>query len=130
MIDFGNGPSTSNILIVASNGGSCKPEFDLYNGSTGLGGVGDPSAVSTNQWVFLTGVANGTQILFYVNGNLVGTSTLSAALVPSTRTINYIGRSNWSSDSYFNGYIEDVQIYSRALSAAEVSTLYSRGTVQ
>ncbi|HSB02319.1 MAG TPA: LamG-like jellyroll fold domain-containing protein [Anaerolineales bacterium] len=39
-------------------------------------------------------------------------------------TQNWIGRSEYSSDPYLNGAIDEFRIYSRALSAAEVLALF------
>ena len=38
-----------------------------------------------------------------------------------------LGRSLWSNALYFHGYIDEVRIYNRALSAAEVQALYNLG---
>ena len=38
---------------------------------------------------------------------------------------NWIGRSAFVADPYFAGLIDDFRIYNRALSAAEISTLFS-----
>ncbi|MAL86724.1 MAG: hypothetical protein CMI23_10270, partial [Opitutae bacterium] len=43
------------------------------------------------------------------------------------RTKQYIGKSNWSNDRYFKGTIDELRIYDRALSAAEVQALYNMG---
>jgi len=52
--------------------------------------------------------------------------TLSPSNLGST-TQNWIGRSQYSSDPYLNGVVDDFLIYNRALSASEVSTLASGG---
>jgi hypothetical protein len=53
----------------------------------------------------------------------LGDSNLYPANV--ARFNNYIGRSNWSSDPYFTGNIDDFRVYKRVLTPTEVSTLYS-----
>ncbi len=129
MMDFGNGPGASNIIIAATNGTTCQPVWALYNGSTALNGnLTDPHVVSTTQWVFLSGVASGTSDYLYVNGTDVASGTMSAALGTAVRGYDYIGKSNWS-DQLFNGYINDVRMYDRALSPSEIATLYAGGTV-
>ena len=40
-----------------------------------------------------------------------------------SRSSNYLGRSNWNGDPYFNGAIGDFRLYDRMLSA-EIKTLY------
>jgi hypothetical protein len=44
------------------------------------------------------------------------------------RTTCYLGKSNWSGDSYYNGYIDDFRIYDGVLSQSEVNNLYSNTT--
>ena len=40
------------------------------------------------------------------------------------RANHVLGRSSWDSDDYFEGAIKSMQIWSRALDAAEVASLY------
>jgi hypothetical protein len=42
-------------------------------------------------------------------------------------TQNWIGRSMFSADPYLDGQVDGFRIYNRALSAAEVSSLFSAG---
>ena len=45
-----------------------------------------------------------------------------------TRSSNYIGKSNWSGDPLFGGYMHDLQFYNTALTASQVASIYSSGT--
>ncbi len=59
----------------------------------------------------------------YLNGTLVGSNaamTLTPASLGST-TLNYFGKSQFA-DPYLNASIDDILIYSRAFSAAEIAT--------
>ena len=40
------------------------------------------------------------------------------------RTANYIGKSNWSADEYYQGLVDDLRIYDVCLSAEQVKALY------
>src|SRR5262249_54557129 len=67
---------------------------------------------------------SGTTGTLYVNGTPVGTNanmTLNPSSLPVT-TQDWIGRSEYS-DPFLNASVDDFQIYSRALSAAEVQAL-------
>jgi hypothetical protein len=63
----------------------------------------------------------------YVNGALVGSNAAMShsplRLGPTSQ--NWIGRSQFGSDPYFNGKIDDFRIYRGALSADEVLALFN-----
>ena len=42
---------------------------------------------------------------------------------PASRINNYIGKSNWP-DALFKGYIDELRIYDRALSAREIYLIF------
>lgn len=69
-------------------------------------------------WYFIVGTYDGSAIRIYVNGVLEGTSAIDGDLSTSTSNVN-IGR-RVSGDRYFNGQIDEVRIYNRALSSEEV----------
>ena len=63
----------------------------------------------------------------YVDGVSVGTNT-AMTLRPSNlgnTANNWIGRSAFTQDPFFNGLIDDFRIYNRALSAAEITALFA-----
>jgi len=65
-----------------------------------------------------------TEVDMYVDGELVG-STTSIHIRPSDikPIFNYIGRSQFASDPFFNGYIDDLRIYNYSLSSADIKAL-------
>ncbi|MDF1498383.1 MAG: PA14 domain-containing protein [Patescibacteria group bacterium] len=79
-----------------------------------------------NQWVYVTAVvdyANKTA-KFYRNGELINTATTTLnMLFPNLSRSKYIGSYN-SSAHRFDGLMDDVRIYNRALSDAEVEEHY------
>ncbi|MBW8806649.1 MAG: LamG domain-containing protein, partial [Catenulisporales bacterium] len=89
-------------------------------------GVGAKSPTPLNTWLQLTGVydAQAGTIAFYVNGVPQGTAKTGSAPYAAGGPFA-IGRSWYHKypSNPFNGYISDVRIYSRALSAAEVAAL-------
>jgi hypothetical protein len=42
-----------------------------------------------------------------------------------TRTLNYIGESNWEADTLYHGLMDDLRIYNYALDADTLATMYS-----
>ena len=90
------------------------------------------SGVSTSvgQWYHTVGVWDGTEQIIYVNG-VKANSTVPAG-APSSGNNNpiIIGKilAGTSPAMYdFNGIIDDVRIYDRALSAEEIKLLYYNG---
>jgi hypothetical protein len=88
------------------------------------------SAVATvGAWVHLVGVydTSVSKMYLYVNGNVIGNASKSTSwdatgAVQAGRA--YIGDA-WS--GYFNGKVDDVRIYNRALSATEIANLAQNG---
>jgi hypothetical protein len=79
------------------------------------------SPISTGQWYYIVGTYDGVELKIYVDGNLKGTSTATG--LSGVEHNCYIGY-DAADDYYFNGTIDDVQIYDRALSDESVLTLY------
>jgi hypothetical protein len=89
---------------------------------------------SLDQWVHLTGVRNYLleSISFYLNGALVATDVdtrTGGFSRPGSTGQHWIGAMGKCSNPlapqyHFNGKIDDVRIYNRALSSSEVAELY------
>ena len=85
-----------------------------------------PTAYNDNNWHNFTGIYDGSTATLYVDGNPV--AYLSSPTAINTNTNVIIG--NVSGDpnrgcAYFNGSIDDVRLYNRALSTTEVQALYN-----
>lgn len=81
-------------------------------------------AITNGQIEFYCATISGNTMRIYVNGNQVAQKNGNPILnVP--RDENYIGRSNWcESDPDFHGFMDEVRIYNRALSAEEITRMY------
>ena len=125
--DYGGGSPLYNVTINQDGAGIVRGE---YFGSGG--GSSDyyvkTAAVSAKAWhqVVMTRNSSGT-ISMYVDGVLsnAGTSGTAGSVNSAALTDFTIGRPGSYNGQYFNGKIDDVRVYGRALSAPEVSTLYS-----
>jgi hypothetical protein len=78
-----------------------------------------------NQWSHLAIVFSGTQVQFYVNGVLVSTKTMSATLTARGNQLR-LGADN-NTQQFFKGLVDDVRVYNRTLTAAEVQSDMSAG---
>ncbi|PIR66855.1 MAG: hypothetical protein COU51_01565 [Parcubacteria group bacterium CG10_big_fil_rev_8_21_14_0_10_36_14] len=75
-----------------------------------------------NTWSLVTGTYDGSKVKFYTNG-IFDHEAIQTGSIKSNSEDVYIGfNSNYTPQS-FDGYIDDVRIYNRALSASEVATL-------
>ena len=78
-------------------------------------------------WHNIVTVWNGTNVKLYADGNTTPiadlTSTVSAGAA-GTSPLNF-GRAGDVSGSYFNGSIDQVRIFNKALTSSEVTTLYN-----
>ncbi|MEM3122281.1 MAG: LamG domain-containing protein, partial [Candidatus Pacearchaeota archaeon] len=112
---------------------SNKPGF--YLGSLSVDskdkGITARSEVNLNEWNHIVGVYNSSlqedNFKIYVNGQLSNSTTVPIGKTFSLGVYNLgIGARNVSGLDYeFNGTIDDVRIYSRALSEEEISYLYT-----
>jgi hypothetical protein len=75
-----------------------------------------------NQWSLITATYDGSTLRTYVNGVSVGSSAVSGQISNPTRiTIGQVF--NGGGTERFKGLIDDVRIYPRALTQAEITTL-------
>lgn len=84
-------------------------------------------SVPAGTWSFIAGSWDGSTMRVYVNGVQVGTFARTAAMLTSTTAMS-IGadfRGGTTAAEYFDGSIEDVRIYNRALTQPELGTMYS-----
>ena len=124
LFDFGNGGPNNNVLLATTVGVSGNPAVEMYNGvSTSCGQFQYPSAVPINTWTHLAATFDGTSLwTIYVNGASVKTGTSSCVEPSVTRTLNYIGRSNWAGDGYADGLFDDMRIWNVSRTASQILT--------
>ena len=98
-------------------GGFLRWEFD--DSSSKRAATNPPSA---NQWVHAVGTYDGTDLRLYVNGEEEDVDDADGYTVSGTELL--VGDRNPNKDQPFNGQIDEVRIYNRALGAREVKELY------
>jgi hypothetical protein len=87
-------------------------EYVVSNGAM-LGAVTGDADISTGAWVHVAAVKSANTITLYVNGPYETEGTMSMALTLNNLTIGYL----------FTGSIDEVRVYSRALSQNEIQAL-------
>jgi hypothetical protein len=125
-----NAPGTAAAL---SGDGNVELKLEQYNATHQVGftrfGVADYNfgyTVPLNTWTHLAFVASGTQMQLYANGALVGTITTNIPLPRAYFGAGYVN-SNGNIVDYLLASVDEIMLFNRALSGAEVSSLYAAG---
>ena len=100
--------------------------FQFWADGTASGGMAQGSTTpSTGRWYHLCGTYDGTTIKIYVNGVLDGSAAYSATPTSTDQNL-MIGRWYGNYDDYYtDGLIDQVRIFSTALSGEQVWKLYA-----
>ena len=129
IFDFGNGQASDNILM-GLYGATNELVVTTFLGNQLTTFASSTEQVNNNVWFHAVWILFPTgNWVVYLDGQVVIQVTASYPNV-LVRSSNYLGKSNWKSDPYFNGAIRDFRMYNRTLSAAEVSLLYNTSQVE
>ena len=117
---FGSG----NYFEVNSN-----PGFEIRQGTNNSDYVNDGglSYFNSNQWFHTTIVRNGNQIFLYLNGALTNIYTSPITQNISNNALTEIGAryAGNSLTQLYDGKLDDIGIWNRALTQTEITALYS-----
>lgn len=120
IIDFGKGEDNSNIVLDI-NERTGEISFWIYQSNGGTPTRIQGPTFDVNIWYHLAvsiDQANNCQV--FLNGQAYGSSQSANLPESISRTLNYIGKSNWSTDGYFDGQISDLRIWNMARSAGDI----------
>jgi len=98
-----------------------KAEFALGNG-TNISLTGNTSLL-TGTWYHIAGVLSNGIMTLYVNGKSDGTKAFTGTIKTGTESL-LVGKNAYWNGEYFNGSIDEVRVYNRALSANEIAMQY------
>ena len=108
-----------------------QPRFGLNTTSGGNQYVGGGSA-PLGQWVHLAGVYNGSTIKLYVDGVQRASMNKTGAILSSSRPLLVAGEANGAdplaTTQNLAGSVDDVRLYTEALTATQIATLANPGT--
>ena len=103
--------------LYAGTDNASRPSGHVFvNGDRALLG---PSALPLNTWSHLAATWDGLLLRMYVNGAQVSSSALTGTATTSSSPLRIGGNAVWP--EWFNGVIDEVRVYNRALSAAEIA---------
>lgn len=134
--------SADNYSMVLSWTGNLSAHF----GMTGTGGVltrfevvldiggiqrttlSGTGIVAINTWFHLVGVYDGSSLALYINGAFNNSNAYSGALNFGSPSSMWIGGYNTAGTYGFGGTIDEVAVYSYALTAAQILENYTAGS--
>ena len=110
--------SVAYFLHASHEGGDLRPAAGGSFGGKDAVAVLASSALTLNTWTHLASTYDGTTLRLYVNGTLAGSRPVNGSIETSSDPLWIGGNKQWGEN--FQGQIDDVRIYNRALSAAEI----------
>jgi Concanavalin A-like lectin/glucanases superfamily len=117
---FGGGAPSMAAAVYSSNASSNVTSFlSSYVGNS----------VAAQEWIFFCMVIDGTNFKYYHNGVLVNDLTQPATLLDNG-SLGNLNLGTYGGGFLFNGWIDDVAIYNRALSATEVQQVLNQNISQ
>ena len=93
-----------------------RPESNVYAG--GANRTAEGTTLPTNTWSHLAGTYDGATLRLYVNGVQVASAAYSGTIGTSSGPLRIGGNSLWG--EYFQGTIDEVRVYNRALTVSEI----------
>ncbi len=125
IFDFGAGSANNNVYLTRQDTTN-NIQVGVFSGNSFADALVAPNFLSgrVGQWFHAAVTLDSDGELFlYLNGAAIGSVVLPATPNMSTWTRNYIGSSNWTENRQFRGAMDDIAIFDRALTAAEVLAL-------
>jgi hypothetical protein len=117
---YGNGtPSMAAVVYSSDASGNVTSFLSSYVGNS----------IAAQEWIFFTMVIDGTNFKYYHNGVLVNNLTGSNTLL-ADGSLGDLRIGTYGGGFRFNGWIDDIAIYNRALSTTEVRQLYNQNITQ
>jgi hypothetical protein len=106
---YGNNPDIS------------RPAAYFNTAGGALRAVTGTAAVGLNAWTHIAVTYDGTNMRMYVNGTLVRSVLRAGNILQSNGVLHIGGNVVWGGE-FFQGLIDEVRIYNRALTAGEIQT--------
>ena len=136
-------PSQGSFLSFGTSGNFHQIQFRFHDfsqrtlvlahwgGTFDFTGIPSTSASPAGEWHHYVAVREGTAFRVYVDGEQTWTTTKSGSLAFETTRKLHIGSFFGGNDArFFDGDMDDVCVFGRALDDADVKRLYARGMPQ
>ncbi len=122
IFDLGKNPTNYFFLTPRANSGRLR--LAITTNGPGAEKIIEAAALPTNSWCHVVVSLDGARGILYLNGEPVGTNN-AFAIRPwqLLARSNYLGKSQFTNDPAFNGWLDSFRIFGRALSGAEIRDL-------
>lgn len=119
---FSNGGWQERLKISLPNHG--KPVFTTHSGGACCSDMDSGTPLVLNAWTMVTMVHDGAKDIIYFNGNMVAEKAVTGTLDKTKYPLG-IGWDPIDGASVFDGAMDDVQIFNKALDAAAIAALFA-----
>jgi Concanavalin A-like lectin/glucanases superfamily len=119
MIVMKEGPAAGLSYSLYANDVNNRPGTFIRTGASDVGRTGT-AALALNTWTHVAATYDDTTLRLYVNGTLVSSGPIPGGpILASAGVLRIGGNAIWG--EYFSGMIDEVRIYSRVLTAAQIA---------
>lgn len=129
IFDFGNSSTTGYVYLCPRTGTNGGVQFSISQTTyTAEQSLSYATPLSLATWHHIVVTVQGNTGRMYIDGTSVVTNTgmtLKPSVLGNTAN-NYFGKSQYSTDGYFSGRIDEFRIYNVALTGAQVTALYTK----
>jgi hypothetical protein len=129
----GTGTNPCAVSMTHDDNPGYSPAGDLLVWDNAIGAAGQTTMATTNtnvhdgQWRLMASVQDGSVVRLYLDSNLVASASDAFTNVVANCYLRLAHR-NTDGGSYFNGIVDNVRLYNRALSDAEITAIYNVDT--
>ena len=109
------------VLYAATD--TSRPSAHVY--TVGDHEIRGPSPIPVGAWTHLAATYDGSSLAVWVNGVKVAATAVSGTIATGAGPLRIGGNGIWG--EYFNGVIDEVRVYDRALTASAIQADMTRG---
>jgi len=130
IIDIGNGTRNDDIM-VANESNTSDLSFYVHRSDLDDFKIMSIPEITQSQWDFFTATVNSDGVMkLYKNATFL--SEITDGYTPNyvLRIEQYLGKSLYSGDQYFNGAIDELRIFDKSLIQQEITDIYEAGVLE
>ena len=127
IMEFWSGSDSNGTLGFAFHGNSFVPGLDYFTSTTHIASIGY-NQVNNNQWAHIVFTCDANSAKCYQDGVLINTFPSNGNAILAGNAA--FGRMNHPANDAFNGKLDDIAIYNRALTQQEITNLYNSSLPQ